>query len=306
MNKAQILNTMKAFKISILRLTIFASWLIVGLLLAFNKDGWTGLAVSLVNIALICVYAVIINLQIPEPPVPGVIKRPKLEMLLVLCLTGMILLVQMLDFGIWTIQPWQAWISGFFRETGRWVYSLKDLPAWSRQDVYLALSSTIKQLLPGLLLLIVLGYGGQGRVLLRPYWKLTVILVGITAVSGLASGFINRAPIRQVLTAYFVSILINALPEELLFRGLMLPRLEKILDNPLYALMISSILFNAVHVPLSIFNGESPLMAMLDIFSIAYPSAIIWGYLYLRTRSILPGVLWHAANATLGFILVGF
>lgn len=182
---------------------------------------------------------------------------------------------------------------------------MKDLPACSRQDIYLALSSTIKQLLPSLLLLIVMGYSGQSGGLVRPYWKLTAILVGITAVSGLASGFIYRAPIWQVLMAYFASILINALPEELLFRGLILPRLENVLDNPLYALMVSSILFNAVHIPLNILHGVSPLMAVLDIFSIAYPSAIIWGYLYLRTRSILPGVLWHAANATLGFILIG-
>jgi len=32
-------------------------------------------------------------------------------------------------------------------------------------------------------------------------------------------------------------------------------------------------------------------------------SGLIWGYLYTRTRSIVPGVLWHAANGKLRFVI---
>jgi hypothetical protein len=54
--------------------------------------------------------------------------------------------------------------------------------------------------------------------------------------------------------------------------------------------------FNALHIPIQIHNGVTPLTAILGIFSIGYPTGPIWGYLYLRTRSIIPGTLWHAAN----------
>jgi hypothetical protein len=30
----------------------------------------------------------------------------------------------------------------------------------------------------------------------------------------------------------------------------------------------------------------------------------LWGYLYLHTRSILSGTLWHAANGRLGFLMM--
>ena len=31
---------------------------------------------------------------------------------------------------------------------------------------------------------------------------------------------------------------------------------------------------------------------------------LIWGYLYTRTRSIVPGVLCHAANGKPGFVMI--
>jgi len=85
---------------------------------------------------------------------------------------------------------------------------------------------------------------------------------------------------------------------------MLLPRLEKVFANPLNALVVSTLLFNALHLPIALRNGVSLPLAVLDIFSIGYPSGLIWGYLYLRTRSILPGVFWHAANLNLGFIMM--
>jgi membrane protease YdiL (CAAX protease family) len=121
---------------------------------------------------------------------------------------------------------------------------------------------------------------------------------------GLATGVLTRAPPGQVLIVYGVGILVNALPEELFFRGFLLSRLEKAFDNSLTALVVSALLFNALHVPIEISRGTSPWMALPGIVSIGYPSGLIWGYLYLRTRSILPGTLWHAANGKLGFMMI--
>ncbi len=70
------------------------------------------------------------------------------------------------------------------------------------------------------------------------------------------------------------------------------------------ALVLSAVFFNAIHVPIEMYHGASPWAALLGVFSTAYPSGLIWGYLYLRTRSIVPGTLWHAANVNLGFLMM--
>jgi membrane protease YdiL (CAAX protease family) len=77
-----------------------------------------------------------------------------------------------------------------------------------------------------------------------------------------------------------------------------------VLGNPLDALVVSALLFSALHVPIELSRGTPLSTALLGIVSIGYPSGLLWGYLYLRTRSVLPGTLWRAANGSLGYILV--
>ena len=265
-----------------------------------------GLAYGLVNIACIgrciCSHNPSSNIRIPDSEP---VKRPTLELALALGLFVLFLFTQMLDFGVWNVQPWQGWVRNFFQGIGQWVYGLEMLPVWARQGSYIALSSTIKQLIPTVLVFLLLGYKRRSMGLACPHWKLSATLVGITALSGLFSGVLFRAPLVQVVALYFIGILINALPEELFFRGMLLPRLEKVFANPLNALVVSALFFNAMHLPIAIHNGASLQMAVLDIFSIGYPSGLIWGYLYLRTRSVLPGMFWHAANINLGFMMMG-
>lgn len=285
---------------------LLTGWLLAGLGVAFFLDRWTGLVFGLINLVLIGIYAVLIRLMTPKPAVPVTVKRPRLELALAAGLLGLFLVIQLLDFGVWKAQPLQGWVRGFFVDVELWVYSTSGIPGWARQDIFIAASSTLKQLLPTVFIFCFLGYQRRGMGLTQPDWKLTTTLVGLTTVFGLLTGFLTRAPLGQVLGLYLIGIFVNALPEELFFRGFLLPRLEKVLTNRLNALVLSALLFNALHVPLEIANGAPPLVALLGIFSTAYPSGLIWGYLYLRTRSILPGVWWHAANGSLGFILMSF
>ncbi len=210
----------------------------------------------------------------------------------------------MLDFDLLALRPFSGWVK---MATGQ-LYGLTAgagwLPGWARQDVFLAASSTLKHLVPTLLLFLLLGYGRKEMGLTRPHWRLSATLVGSAAVFGLLTGVLTRAPITQVLALTGIGIFVNALPEELFYRGLLLPRLEKAFSNPLNALVVSALLFNAAHVPAALANGAAPVNALLDVISIGYPSGLIWGYLYLRTRSILPGMFWHAANGNLGFLMM--
>lgn len=256
------------------------------------------------NIVLLGIYAVYIRWMTPNIRSAAQIKHPRLELALALSLFGLILFIQFLDFDVWTILPWYSLVRGFFIEVYLRVESLGSIADWARNDVYSAVTSTIKQLIPTLLIFWLLGYHRADMGFARPHWKLTAVLVGVTAVFGLITGILLRVPLVQMLDLYLIGILINALPEELFFRGLLLPRLEKFFANPLNALVVSALLFNAIHIPIVMSNGATPLTALQGIFSIGYPSGLIWGYLYLRTRSIIPGMFWHAANGVLGFVMM--
>jgi membrane protease YdiL (CAAX protease family) len=260
---------------------------------------------ALINLILIAVYALIIHRMTPAVPAVEPVKRPRLELSLALGLLALTLVVQLIDFGVWQAQPVYGWVRGFFADIYRGIDTLA-IPAPFGEEMFWAVSTTIKQLIPTLLVFLLLGYGRRGMGLAQPHWKLSGVLLGITAAFGLFTGVLLRAPLPEVLVLYGIGIFINALPEELFFRGMLLPRLEKLFANPLNALMISAVLFNLIHVPIELNHGETLIRALLNVFSTAYPSGLIWGYLYLRTRSILPGMLWHAANGNLGFILMNF
>jgi membrane protease YdiL (CAAX protease family) len=282
---------------------LLLGWLVAGLLIALLIDGWRGLLLAAVNLLLLGLYVLLIRALTRHPRAPAPVRRPRLELAAALALLGALFLVQLFDFGVWAAQPWQAWVRGFFAQAAGWVRAL-GLPAWAAPAAMPALSSVIKQLLPTLLLFVALGYGPRAMGLTRPYPRLTAVLVGVTAALGLITGVLLRAPLWQTLALYGIGIFINALPEELFFRGMLLPRLERVLSNPLNALVVSALLFNAIHVPLAISQGQPWPAALASIFRVDYPTGLLWGYLYLRTRSILPGVLWHAANGRLGFLFM--
>lgn len=104
-------------------------------------------------------------------------------------------------------------------------------------------------------------------------------------------------PFLETLALFGLQMLINGLPEELFCRGFLLPRLERVLKNPVNALVLTSILFNALHIPKNVAEGHSLPMALLGCLSAAFPSGLLWGYLYQRTRSIVPGVLLHTFDS---------
>jgi membrane protease YdiL (CAAX protease family) len=258
----------------------------------------------LANLTLIGVYAVLIRWMTPDPPAPLPVRRPRLELVVALVLFCGFVFTQLLHFDVWTVQPWHSWVRRIFQGVYRAIARVGGIPDWARQDVFLAVSSTLKQLIPTLLALALLGHRSSEMGLARPHWRLVAALLGLTTLFGLATGALLRTLPGQALVLYGAGILINALPEELFFRGFLLPRLERMLGNPLNALVASALLFNALHVPIELSRGTPLPLALLGTVSIGYPSGLIWGYLYLRTRSVLPGTLWHAANGTLGYILM--
>jgi membrane protease YdiL (CAAX protease family) len=165
--------------------------------------------------------------------------------------------------------------------------------------------------LPTVVMLIALKCNWRDVGLKPRYWGLTGILLGITILFGLIwhSSLFLQMPLYQVVAAYFVQLLIWGLPEELLLRGFVLPRLELLLTDPINAIVLMSMIFTLLQIPSSIlfrnwlFIRMNITTALYYLSPLSHPTGLIWGYLYLRTRSIVPGMLWHAANGEIGGIL---
>lgn len=89
---------------------------------------------------------------------------------------------------------------------------------------------------------------------------------------------------------YFVVGLLAPLSEELVFRGAVLRELLRWKKNPWIGIVISAFLFSLIHMnPVQI-----PHTFMIGL---------LLGWLYYRTDSIVPGVVWHWVNNTIAYVV---
>ena len=89
---------------------------------------------------------------------------------------------------------------------------------------------------------------------------------------------------------YFIVGLLAPLSEELVFRGAILRELLKWKENPWIGIIISAMLFSLVHM--------NPVQ-----MPHAFLVGILLGWLYYRTDSIIPGVIWHWVNNTIAYVM---
>lgn len=89
--------------------------------------------------------------------------------------------------------------------------------------------------------------------------------------------------------AFLLLVIAAPILEELLFRGIILDGLLKTY-SPVISILVSSLLFGIAHIlPGSIINGF-----IIGIFS---------GWVYFRTRSVLPSIIIHASANLSGFLI---
>ena len=105
---------------------------------------------------------------------------------------------------------------------------------------------------------------------------------------------------------------INGVPEEFVFRGIILSRLLALLRRPGPALVLSSVLFTALHIPSILAHphglGGYPWWIVIPgvvLTPTPEPTGLAWGYLFYRTRSIWPGAVWHTSTSVLGCTFLG-
>ena len=92
---------------------------------------------------------------------------------------------------------------------------------------------------------------------------------------------------------YFVIGLLAPLAEELVFRGAILRSLLKWNSRPWVAIVISAALFSAAHLN----PAQIPHTFLIGL---------LLGWMYWRTDSIVPGVVFHWVNNTVAYVLYNF
>jgi membrane protease YdiL (CAAX protease family) len=173
-----------------------------------------------------------------------------------------------------------------------------------------ALGSTIIILAPTALLCLALRLRPREIGLVPRYLGLGLALVvlgiGFAALTTLVDGRLD-VPLFAMpafaLPIYFVHVFINGLPEEILNRGLLMSRLMVVLRSPANAIAVSALLFSALHIPIEMWRrGSSPAWQIVAEHLSSQPTGLIWAYLFYRTRSVWPGILWHTSFTTLGWL----
>lgn len=99
--------------------------------------------------------------------------------------------------------------------------------------------------------------------------------------------------ILQNRWGYFVVGLLAPLAEEMVFRGAVLKALLQWKENPWVGIVISAVLFALIHMN----PAQMPH---------AFLIGLLLGWMYYRTDSIVPGVVYHWVNNTVAYVLYNF
>ncbi|MEX0326255.1 MAG: CPBP family glutamic-type intramembrane protease [Puniceicoccaceae bacterium] len=129
----------------------------------------------------------------------------------------------------------------------------------------------------------------------------TVYLLGIISGTGsftsdMAGG---TAKVLQMVSIMFFPMFFASIGEEFGWRGYLEPSLHKVTGSPLLTHVIVGVVWGVWHFPILILND--PDIQSVDLLAVVIGCtglAIIYGQLKLRTGSVWPCVLLHAASNT--------
>lgn len=120
---------------------------------------------------------------------------------------------------------------------------------------------------------------------------LFIVFAAIAIPLGMRIGFIHWAPSLHRLRAAPLTLIgilfFTAWPEEFLFRGLLQNLLSKTLKNSWLGLFLAAVIFGLSHI----LHAPFPNWKYVALASIA---GVFYGLAWMRTRSLVPGVLLHA------------
>ncbi|QQS59686.1 CPBP family intramembrane metalloprotease [Candidatus Peregrinibacteria bacterium] len=121
------------------------------------------------------------------------------------------------------------------------------------------------------------------------FFGLNLLGIGSVANSGTVEQLISERWISPPLLFVFAGIIAPVL-EELIFRGFLLSGFLKKM-NAFHAIALSSLFFAAAHLH-------------LGLFPVYFVLGVLLGTAFIRTKSLYPGIAFHAVNNTIAFIAV--
>lgn len=130
--------------------------------------------------------------------------------------------------------------------------------------------------------------------------KTSIAALPFAAVYTIAFIFIKGISITNLLTLTFI-IVWPALGEEFLFRGLIQRVFTKVIKNPITAIVLTSILFTANHIPIYLFEYTGSSVTAFSSLLPVMLTSFFWGYGYYRTGVLWPWILIHALSNIVGF-----
>lgn len=122
---------------------------------------------------------------------------------------------------------------------------------------------------------------------------ITVLIPGFNTNQQQTNGFEFGKVGVGLWISFFVTVIITPIIEEVFFRGVFLPVLSKKLGIVL-GVLSTSLLFGVLH-------------AQANVIIYTFILGIILSIMYLRLKSIIPGIFLHSLNNALAFaVLAGF
>ena len=211
------------------------------------------------------------------------VKHPRAEML----------------FAIVLVMVWMIWRVGICAQL------LPFLPSsfsCFKNTEFEIVPKIIEMVILPIAVLLALGYRwrAQGLDLNLRAWR-----IALPALLGLAAyGYYLHAndllAFGQRSVEYFFAA---GLPEELLFRALLLTRLEAWWKNSAWALFGASVIFGLVHLPIDylVFNSRDMREAWITLLTFQMGMGVVFCFAYQRTRNIWPLAVLHSLIDALRF-----
>ncbi len=137
-------------------------------------------------------------------------------------------------------------------------------------------------------------------------WRVTLALILVPFVLMIVGIAIRKLSLTTFLTAPISMLITAGLPEEIIFRGVLMTRLTRV-SNVEWGIVLSSLIFGLVHIGANpgYYHVNALAAAAIGITSDA-TLGIALALILQRTRSLAAGMIYHAFIDAAGFILLPF
>ncbi len=195
-------------------------------------------------------------------------------------------------FALALIVLWMMWRAGI---CGQLFFFLpSDFKCYQNWEIEI-LPKVIEQVVFPILVLFLAGYHWRAQGLdlnLRAWW---ICLPMLLAFVGYGFYLHYAEPLKYVqnIWEFFWGA---GLPEEVLFRAILLTRLEAWWRNPAWALYGASVIFGLTHLPINylVFTSRDWREAWLTLLTFQMGFGAVLAFAYQRTRNVMPVAVLHA------------